>query len=177
MPRPLLLVACRAGCLFRPGVDAARRRQSPPVHVSCLPGFELRAQSEETCLRLESASASGPNKSANRRCLAVRRTKASWRAQVQRQIASRAKLTIAPWDGYLKYYNLGTKVRIHSEGPRAKRQGSGCRRRGRGAHESICSMSDDPMLQCTAIWVKATRRVREQFSILPCSKRVACELP
>ena len=31
--------------------------------------------------------------------------------QVQRQIAKRAKLTIAPWDGYLKYYNLGTKVR------------------------------------------------------------------
>ena len=33
-------------------------------------------------------------------------------AQVQRQIAARAKLTIAPWDGYLKYYNLGTKVRF-----------------------------------------------------------------
>ncbi len=30
--------------------------------------------------------------------------------QVQQQIAKRAKLTIAPWDGYLKYYNLGTKV-------------------------------------------------------------------
>ena len=31
--------------------------------------------------------------------------------QVQQSIAKRAKLTIAPWDGYLKYYNLGTKAR------------------------------------------------------------------
>lgn len=31
--------------------------------------------------------------------------------RVQRLIAARAGLTIAPWDGYLKYYNLGAKVR------------------------------------------------------------------
>ena len=31
--------------------------------------------------------------------------------RVQRIIAARAKLTVAPWDGYLKYYNLGAKVR------------------------------------------------------------------
>jgi glycerol-3-phosphate O-acyltransferase 3/4 len=30
--------------------------------------------------------------------------------RVQRLIATRAGLTIAPWDGYLKYYNLGAKV-------------------------------------------------------------------
>lgn len=30
--------------------------------------------------------------------------------RVQKLIASRAKLHIAPWDGYLKYYNLGDKV-------------------------------------------------------------------
>ena len=29
--------------------------------------------------------------------------------RVQRMIAQRAGLTIAPWDGYLKYYNLGAK--------------------------------------------------------------------
>ncbi len=31
--------------------------------------------------------------------------------RVQRLIAERAKLQIAPWDGYLKYYTLGVKVR------------------------------------------------------------------
>ena len=31
--------------------------------------------------------------------------------RVQHIIAQRAKLTVAPWDGYLKYYNLGAKVR------------------------------------------------------------------
>ena len=30
--------------------------------------------------------------------------------RVQSMIAGRAKLHIAPWDGYLKYYNLGDKV-------------------------------------------------------------------
>lgn len=30
--------------------------------------------------------------------------------RVQKLIAGRAKLHIAPWDGYLKYYNLGDKV-------------------------------------------------------------------
>ena len=30
--------------------------------------------------------------------------------RVQRLIAERAKLQIAPWDGYLKYYTLGVKV-------------------------------------------------------------------
>ena len=30
--------------------------------------------------------------------------------RVQRLIAERAKLQIAPWDGYLKYYTLGIKV-------------------------------------------------------------------
>ena len=30
--------------------------------------------------------------------------------RVQQLIAKKAKLTIAPWDGYLKYYNLGKKV-------------------------------------------------------------------
>ena len=30
--------------------------------------------------------------------------------RVQHMIAARAKLTVAPWDGYLKYYNLGAKV-------------------------------------------------------------------
>ena len=30
--------------------------------------------------------------------------------RVQKLIANRAKLHIAPWDGYLKYYNLGDKV-------------------------------------------------------------------
>ena len=30
--------------------------------------------------------------------------------RVQRMIASRAKLKIAPWDGYLKYYNLASRV-------------------------------------------------------------------
>lgn len=32
--------------------------------------------------------------------------------RVQKMIAARAGLTIAPWDGYLKYYNLGAKVRV-----------------------------------------------------------------
>ena len=32
--------------------------------------------------------------------------------RVQRLIAERAKLQIAPWDGYLKYYTLGVKVRL-----------------------------------------------------------------
>ena len=31
--------------------------------------------------------------------------------RVQRMIAERAKLQVAPWDGYLKYYTLGVKVR------------------------------------------------------------------
>ena len=35
---------------------------------------------------------------------------AEFAARVQTMIAQRAKLTIAPWDGYLKYYNLGVKV-------------------------------------------------------------------
>jgi len=30
--------------------------------------------------------------------------------RVQKLIAQRAKLHVAPWDGYLKYYNLGDKV-------------------------------------------------------------------
>jgi len=30
--------------------------------------------------------------------------------RVQKMIAERAKLQIAPWDGYLKYYTLGVKV-------------------------------------------------------------------
>ena len=30
--------------------------------------------------------------------------------RVQRLIAERAKLQVAPWDGYLKYYTLGVKV-------------------------------------------------------------------
>ena len=30
--------------------------------------------------------------------------------RVQQMIAHRANLKIAPWDGYLKYYNLGKKV-------------------------------------------------------------------
>lgn len=33
--------------------------------------------------------------------------------RVQKLIANRAKLHIAPWDGYLKYYNLGDKVWLH----------------------------------------------------------------
>ena len=32
--------------------------------------------------------------------------------RVQRLIAERAKLQIAPWDGYLKYYTLGVKVSV-----------------------------------------------------------------
>ena len=31
--------------------------------------------------------------------------------RVQKLIAKRANLHIAPWDGYLKYYNLADKVR------------------------------------------------------------------
>ena len=34
--------------------------------------------------------------------------------RVQKLIAQRAKLHVAPWDGYLKYYNLGDKVRCFS---------------------------------------------------------------
>lgn len=34
--------------------------------------------------------------------------------RVQKLIANRAKLHIAPWDGYLKYYNLGDKVWLYS---------------------------------------------------------------
>lgn len=30
--------------------------------------------------------------------------------RVQGMIAARAKLAVAPWDGYLKYYTLGVKV-------------------------------------------------------------------
>lgn len=30
--------------------------------------------------------------------------------RVQQMIAHRAKLKVVPWDGYLKYYNLGEKV-------------------------------------------------------------------
>lgn len=30
-------------------------------------------------------------------------------ARVQKMIADKARLKIAPWDGYLKYYNLGEK--------------------------------------------------------------------
>lgn len=37
--------------------------------------------------------------------------------RVQRLIAERAKLQIAPWDGYLKYYTLGVKVRGHTGCP------------------------------------------------------------
>lgn len=29
---------------------------------------------------------------------------------MQRLIAGKARLKVAPWDGYLKYYNLGEKV-------------------------------------------------------------------
>jgi len=32
-------------------------------------------------------------------------------SRVQRMIAERAQLQIVPWDGYLKYYNLGQKAR------------------------------------------------------------------
>ena len=32
--------------------------------------------------------------------------------RVQQMIATRANLKIAPWDGYLKYYNLGKKVSV-----------------------------------------------------------------
>ncbi len=32
--------------------------------------------------------------------------------RVQRLIADRARLKVAPWDGYLKYYNLGEKVML-----------------------------------------------------------------
>ena len=32
--------------------------------------------------------------------------------RVQKLIANRAKLHVAPWDGYLKYYNLGDKVML-----------------------------------------------------------------
>lgn len=36
--------------------------------------------------------------------------------RVQRLIADRARLKVAPWDGYLKYYNLGEKVRCAAGG-------------------------------------------------------------
>lgn len=32
-------------------------------------------------------------------------------ARVQELIAKQAQLVIVPWDGYLKYYNLGQKVK------------------------------------------------------------------
>ena len=32
--------------------------------------------------------------------------------RVQRLIAAKGRLKVAPWDGYLKYYNLGEKVRL-----------------------------------------------------------------
>lgn len=32
--------------------------------------------------------------------------------RVQQMIAKKANLKIAPWDGYLKYYNLGKKVHL-----------------------------------------------------------------
>ena len=35
--------------------------------------------------------------------------------RVQGSIAQRANLRIAPWDGYLKYYNLGVKVSFHKQ--------------------------------------------------------------
>ena len=35
--------------------------------------------------------------------------------RVQGSIAQRANLRIAPWDGYLKYYNLGVKVSFHQQ--------------------------------------------------------------
>lgn len=35
--------------------------------------------------------------------------------RVQGSIAQRANLRIAPWDGYLKYYNLGVKVSSHKQ--------------------------------------------------------------
>ena len=35
--------------------------------------------------------------------------------RVQASIAQRANLRIAPWDGYLKYYNLGVKVSFHKQ--------------------------------------------------------------
>ena len=35
---------------------------------------------------------------------------ADFAARVQRLIAEKARLKVAPWDGYLKYYNLGEKV-------------------------------------------------------------------
>ena len=42
--------------------------------------------------------------------------------RVQRLIASRAGLTIAPWDGYLKYYNLGAKVGMREGGRESERE-------------------------------------------------------
>ena len=38
-------------------------------------------------------------------------TAALFAERVQRLIADKGRLKIAPWDGYLKYYNLGEKVR------------------------------------------------------------------
>jgi glycerol-3-phosphate O-acyltransferase 3/4 len=35
--------------------------------------------------------------------------------RVQKLIAERANLTVAPWDGYLKYYQLGDKVRVYQK--------------------------------------------------------------
>lgn len=37
---------------------------------------------------------------------------AAFAARVQRLIAKWAHLRIVPWDGYLKYYNLGKKVNL-----------------------------------------------------------------
>ena len=37
-------------------------------------------------------------------------------ARVQELIAKQAQLRIVPWDGYLKYYNLGQKVSSLSHG-------------------------------------------------------------
>lgn len=45
----------------------------------------------------------------------IRQTKESaqeFAERVQRLIAKKANLKIAPWDGYLKYYNLGKKVKL-----------------------------------------------------------------
>lgn len=58
--------------------------------------------------------------------------------RVQAMIAKRARLTVAPWDGYLKYYNLAEKVR--AEGQRfAGGASGGCSRlaAGRGDWKSL----------------------------------------
>lgn len=38
-------------------------------------------------------------------------TSQEFACRVQKIIADQANLRIVPWDGYLKYYNLGEKVR------------------------------------------------------------------